>query len=137
MVFEVLGFADVSKICSKLPYQHLKALTQFFDHAPEVLVSWLRTLTVTRNVCAHHARLWDRTYSILPKRSKEIPNQISYKSTAEQLSIIHYLLDKIDGASSWLEDIAIILQDIEVLAGLKRMGFRNSNTSTDNYYKVV
>ncbi|HWW88395.1 MAG TPA: Abi family protein, partial [Vicinamibacterales bacterium] len=31
-----------------------------------VLLSWLRTLNYVRNVCAHHARLWNRELATRP-----------------------------------------------------------------------
>ncbi len=42
-----------------------------------VLRSWLHFLTYLRNVCAHHARLWDRELAIRP----EIPRKDSRWTT--------------------------------------------------------
>ena len=34
------------------------------------LESWMRSLTVLRNCCAHHARAWNRRYPAMP----QLPN---------------------------------------------------------------
>lgn len=39
-----------------------------------LLQSWLHTLTTIRNICAHHARLWNRELGIRP----ELPKTISF-----------------------------------------------------------
>ncbi len=126
MVFEVLGFADLSKICSHLPHRDLKVLAKFCDHSSEVIISWLRSLTVTRNICAHHARLWDRVYSISPKRTKEI-SHVKHKSTAEQILIIAYLLNKIDYRYHWKSEVIKILEAIKLLVNLSYIGFDNNS----------
>src|SRR4029079_16719237 len=38
-----------------------------FDLREPVMFSWLQTLNYIRNVCAHHARLWNRELAIKPK----------------------------------------------------------------------
>ena len=35
--------------------------------APPVLASWVHHLVYVRNLCAHHARLWDRVWSVQPQ----------------------------------------------------------------------
>ncbi len=39
--------------------------TYGIDH--KVLESWLHHLTTVRNICAHHARLWNREFTVIPK----------------------------------------------------------------------
>ncbi|WP_349293799.1 Abi family protein [Marinobacter sp. M3C] len=39
-----------------------------------LLQSWLHTLTIVRNICAHHARLWNRELGIKP----ELPKKASF-----------------------------------------------------------
>ena len=49
------NLSDVSAYVSEYGLQHL------------VLKSWLHTLTYVRNLCAHHARLWDKVLQISPR----------------------------------------------------------------------
>ncbi len=58
--------------CSKL-FQNLrhlsdkKAITTIFGYHPTLIDSWMCALTYSRNLCAHHARLWDRWFVYKPK----------------------------------------------------------------------
>lgn len=95
MIMEIIGMSDISKIISKLHSHDLKPLAQFFDHSPRVIKSWVRSLTITRNTCAHHGRLWDKTYKISPERTKELSGSIRPSSLAEQIIIVNYLVAKV------------------------------------------
>lgn len=50
-----------------------KAIAARFDVPQKVLGSWLHTLTFVRNICAHHARLWNRELGIPPRWDDRIP----------------------------------------------------------------
>ncbi|MEC9483086.1 MAG: Abi family protein [Halomonas sp.] len=50
-----------------------KAIAVRFDVPQKVLGSWLHTLTFVRNICAHHARLWNRELGIPPRWDDRIP----------------------------------------------------------------
>ncbi|MFP4167010.1 MAG: Abi family protein [Opitutales bacterium] len=45
-----------------------------FDMADTLLLSWLRSLYAARNICAHHARLWNRVLGYPPS----LPQQNKY-----------------------------------------------------------
>ena len=34
--------------------------------------SWMRSISVLRNYCAHHARLWNRRFPMIPKLPKRL-----------------------------------------------------------------
>jgi abortive infection bacteriophage resistance protein len=84
---EFIGMSDISKIISRLPIRDLKPLVQFFNLSPRVIKSWVRSLTVTRNICAHHA--------ISPEKAKELANHARSSSLAEQIMIANYLVAKV------------------------------------------
>ena len=35
--------------------------------------SWMRSITVLRNCCAHHARTWNRRYPAMPQMPQRLP----------------------------------------------------------------
>jgi abortive infection bacteriophage resistance protein len=79
---------------------------------PEMLVSWMRTLTYVRNICAHHSRLWNHPLVLQPKIPALglIPelNQLSlYTPCANRVyasaAIAQHLISVINPASSWKE----------------------------------
>ncbi|RWG08288.1 Abi family protein [Mesorhizobium sp.] len=75
-----------------------------------VLESWLRSLNVTRNICAHHSRLWNRpsvtqplwqlasTMPTLSHISADVHAQTRYYASAVMLK---FLLGKINPSSKW------------------------------------
>lgn len=76
MIFETTTFGTVSKIYSNIKGDILaKAkIANYFGFtkaSTKVLVSWMQHLNLVRNICAHHSRLFSRSFilqPILPKR---------------------------------------------------------------------
>jgi len=66
---------------------------------PTVLKPWFHHLVYLRNICAHHARLWNRKLAIKPKIPKKLctwhkPFTIQNDRIFSSLSIIYYTLKK-------------------------------------------
>jgi len=67
MVAEILTLGSLSSLYRGLGPPHLKLkIAQPFGVTTKVMVSWLHALAHMRNVCAHHGRLWNRVFSIIP-----------------------------------------------------------------------
>ena len=66
VIAEIMSFGALSRMCSGMLKQDQKTIARQYGLQPRVWVSWLHHLTYVRNVCAHHARLWDRIWSIKP-----------------------------------------------------------------------
>lgn len=109
MSVELLYFSELSKIC-----QHLKNRSDRTDIAKafgikddSIFCSWLHTLNYVRNICAHHARLWNILMDITPtKYVNKDPSKIWLTDTEVQcaqssklyytLCIILYLLQTVN-----------------------------------------
>lgn len=63
---EIMSFGALSKMYSGMMKSDQKAVSRRYGLQPETLKSWMHHLVYTRNLCAHHARLWDRKWSIRP-----------------------------------------------------------------------
>lgn len=67
MVVELVSFNKWSKIYGKLRFkEHAKKVATRLKAPPDNLGSWIHSLVVLRNACAHHARLWDKPLSLRP-----------------------------------------------------------------------
>jgi len=67
MCFELLTIGELSHIYRGLKNNADKnRVAQFFDLHPTVFTSWLHSITYVRNICAHHARLWNKDLAIEP-----------------------------------------------------------------------
>lgn len=69
MCFELLTIGELSHIYRGLRNNtDKKRVADFFDLHQTVFTSWLHTLTYVRNICAHHARLWNKDLAIEPDK---------------------------------------------------------------------
>ncbi|OIO02742.1 MAG: hypothetical protein AUJ51_05725 [Elusimicrobia bacterium CG1_02_56_21] len=63
---EIMSFGALSKFVEYMHNKEQKVIAANFKLQPPVLVSWLRSFCYIRNICAHHARLWDKRLSVSP-----------------------------------------------------------------------
>ena len=49
------------------------AISNAYQVDESVLSSWLRHLTLVRNICAHHGRLWNRKFVLIPQLPRSKP----------------------------------------------------------------
>jgi abortive infection bacteriophage resistance protein len=67
MCMELLTIGELSHLFKGLASNADKReIASFFSLQQKVFESWLHTLTYVRNICAHHARLWNRDFAIRP-----------------------------------------------------------------------
>jgi abortive infection bacteriophage resistance protein len=93
----------------------------------KVLKSWLHCLVYTRNLCAHHGRLWNRTLAIrplIPRKAKEwhTPFLIDNTKVFAILSITNYLTKILSPEADLKGKIVGIFKDYPHV-GIHKMGF--------------
>jgi abortive infection bacteriophage resistance protein len=67
MFIELLTIGELSRLYSGLKEnKDRQDIANFFSLHHTVFSSWLHTLTYVRNICAHHARFWNREFAIKP-----------------------------------------------------------------------
>ncbi len=66
---EVASFGTLSKLFSNLANTDIKKVISRSFQLPSYvfLENWMKCAAVLRNCCAHHARLWNRRFSVIPK----------------------------------------------------------------------
>lgn len=107
-VVEVISFGTISKLYSILKTQEQEAvISELKGINKKVFKNWLHGLSVIRNICAHHSRLWNKTLGVkfeIPRKIKEfttitkIENEIEIKLNDKlffALTIIEYILNSI------------------------------------------
>lgn len=82
----------------------------------EFLISWLESLTVLRNLCAHHARIWNRRYALKPQMPIVLSGQkwltifsFPVDKIYPQLCCVAYLLNTIDAKNKFPQDVKRLL----------------------------
>lgn len=63
---ELLSFGELAWIVRRAPRPIRKAIGHRLDLPEPAVHSWLHAFSQVRNVCAHHARLWNREFGVSP-----------------------------------------------------------------------
>ena len=67
ITLEISSFGILSRLYENLKSDNAKReISQSFGLSDMVFISWLHSFVYIRNVCAHHARLWNKTLQIQP-----------------------------------------------------------------------
>ncbi|MDE6270046.1 MAG: Abi family protein [Muribaculaceae bacterium] len=74
---EVASFGTLSKLYSNLNDNEVKKAISRSFQLPSYLFleNWMKCAAVLRNCCAHHARLWNRRFSVIPKYPANLPGK--------------------------------------------------------------
>lgn len=65
MLSEILPFGVLTRVYENIANNRIrKSIARYFGLNIPVFTSWLTIVSVTRNACCHHARLWNRKLSI-------------------------------------------------------------------------
>jgi abortive infection bacteriophage resistance protein len=73
-VCEVMSLGLLSRWYSNLkPMPTRRAIAAVYGADEKVLESWLHHLSLVRNTCAHHSRLWNREFTITPLLPRSKP----------------------------------------------------------------
>jgi len=108
MAGEIMSFGRALTIYRGMPDQIKRNIAAHYGIPDEILTSWLKTINVIRNICAHHSRLWNKELGVKPRipRSKKYPEwhapvAISQNRIFGILTILHYLLRITAPQSKW------------------------------------
>lgn len=74
---EVASFGTLSKLFSNLADTDIKKVISRSFQLPSYvfLENWMKCAAVLRNCCAHHARLWNRRFSVIPRYPANLPGE--------------------------------------------------------------
>ncbi len=123
MVFESITFGTISIAYKNLAAPEFAAVCGSYGLPHQVLVSWLHSLNYIRNICAHHARLWNRECRIKPMIARAFkadltPNERVYA----QLVVMQIMLTRIAPGNHWAQKLHDLLAEHPAIP-LVSMGF--------------
>lgn len=131
MAMEILTMGKLSRLYQGVVNKAEKLeISLAFGTIPKILSSWFITLTIIRNICAHHSRLWNRNLSaskpIIPNKRKErfngeIPDNFA-SSLYGVISICDRMLGNINPNNSFIEKMEGLLDEYPAV-NTKLMGF--------------
>lgn len=105
--------------------------SRLFGLPPKTFCSWLHTMNYVRNLCAHHARLWNREMSIVPEKlhfSKRLvwisnPDTVQRGKVYYFFCMLGYLLQTANPTSSFKDRLKTLVDEYKGVASLSAMGF--------------
>lgn len=108
MACELMTFGSLFTLFRGIETPMKQAVAAEYGVSDTVLHSWLATLNQVRNLCAHHARLWNRAFGIkptIPRRNKHphwhTPVSITDSRLFGVLTVLHYMLRQVAPRSQW------------------------------------
>lgn len=125
---EILPFGVMTNIYANLKNKKIKKrISQTFGLQVAPFESWLTIITGHRNACCHHARVWNKKYSIRPTLPNRIAHPwISLPTDTQRvyftLCIIKYFLDVISPGNDMFAKLQRLLIDFPDI-DLRALGF--------------
>lgn len=106
IVLEAMTIGQLSCLFSDLHLDHRKTVAAKFGYDESVLVTWLKSLTLLRNVFAHHGRLWNASITAdAPRYAKAISDEFPHHNdrgrTFARAVVVQALLSRVDPTSDW------------------------------------
>jgi abortive infection bacteriophage resistance protein len=127
---EVVSFGTLSKLYGNMKDVEVKKMVAKSFGLPQYryMESWMRSITVLRNCCAHHARTWNRRYPTMPQMPQRLPlnwvdvQYVRPMKLYAQLCTLLYLEQSIT-PNSQIKEKLLRLIDAYPSVSLKQMGF--------------
>lgn len=131
VLVEVMDFSDVSRLYEGLPAEMQRRIAEGLNIninysemarakrrnalANPPLTRWLEQLAIVRNSCAHHARLWNKSFAPAPTNAlRTIPELSSLSSGQSEriygvLTLMSHLLRTISPGTTWPDKVADLI----------------------------
>ena len=129
MAVEIMSFGMMLTMFRGVDDSFKKKIATKYDVSDTVLESWLKSLNVIRNICAHHGRLWNRELGykpMIPKKKKnpEWHSPVSFANNRifSILTICKYMMKKANIDVGWQENLENLLIESKDIP-LRPMGF--------------
>ena len=107
---EIMTFGTMLTVFNMSTRQAQKALARRYALTGRVLRSWLLTLNYVRNLCAHHARLWNRELALKPLIPDEKhdarwhgASPVSNDGMFVVLTLLHVVVRQVAPQTAWRE----------------------------------
>lgn len=123
MIFEILPFGSVSMIFTKLLDAERKVIAADFGLPRDRLQSWLHAASHLRNLCAHHSRVWNREFGVVPSIAKSERHHVLYpKRFYNHAVAVQTLLKRVSGDTHWADRLKALLAEHPSIP-IHQMGF--------------
>lgn len=133
VVVEILSFSALSNVYRNLLTDDAKNISNLYKTSPVFLSSWMHTLSYVRNLCAHHARIYNKKISIKPRITKKMIEQTNYDiNNSHVFTVILILYNLLDHQERemFLQDLINLIKKYKHDIELYRIGFPDNWENT-------
>jgi abortive infection bacteriophage resistance protein len=137
MIMECLPFGTLGQLLKNIrSISDKKEICRIFEKQPVIIESWLDSLRYSRNICAHHSRLWNRWFVVAPKHAHDDIIPCPKRSFCEQAHIIVRLLKAIGKTKSldWKSKLCNLFEKYSQIP-IEQMGF-NKDWRQDSFWEA-
>ena len=128
-ICEIMMLGSLSKWYANLAYsQDRNAIARGYKLDEINFVSFIHHLTIVRNICAHHSRLWNRLFTVKWKLPIKTPKGLyaNFNPTQNQkiyntLVMLAYLMDIINPNHGWKTRLFHLINEHDI--DVEAMGF--------------
>lgn len=125
MIIETLTFGQCVMICNQLKRENVKVIADTYGINGKLLSNWFHALSIIRNFCAHHARLWNREVVITLNQRHRLYGKLFDNSNGNRLFnyliVMQVINCKFNPTSKWVERLEKIVVDHNIK--ISHMGF--------------
>ena len=108
MLSELMSFGSMLRFSAAMEPDLKKAVAGEYGMPDELFASWLKAISVVRNICAHHSRIWNRVYGVKPTTPHptkfanwHVEPQLPNDRVGYTMAICYFWLGKITNTSRW------------------------------------
>jgi abortive infection bacteriophage resistance protein len=137
MLIEVLSFGKISKLFAHLRKEEISIVAKPFGIKPRDLISWIQGFANLRNHCAHHSRIWNKTFASTFKNPKRYLREFDgyfeepgNKLFSRLISIV-YLSERFNHGNEWINELDRLLKQLR-----KSIGHEFILTQAENYLNI-
>lgn len=137
---EVMSFGTLRRLYLGSAEQDRRLIAAAFDLFTAtgvgdsgLLSNWLEQVRHLRNLCAHHSRVWNRSFTVELARSDTVPElehvvERSRRRLYGSVGVLAYLLERIEPRNGWKDRMIRLLTENSDRLGLslEAMGFSDA-----------
>jgi abortive infection bacteriophage resistance protein len=133
IIAECLTFGTWSKVFDNLKRRSDKiTIADRLNIRMMRLLSWIKSLTELRNLCAHHERIWNHFFRHTPKDVPNDPHQ--NHRFYQQAFVLDEMLRTISPQSAWKDRLKILMQEHNDIP-IEKMGFSH-DWKSDIFWEI-
>lgn len=120
---ELMSFSQLSKMYENLKTEDKRNIALEYGHKYKLVENWLLLLSITRNICAHYGRLYNRRLPMEIRHTRKDKEIVGESNTLFSLIYAMLLLsDDFDIVDEFIKNISILISDYSEVK-LEHLGF--------------